>query len=902
MKIHTTNQSLYVSGVVTSTNRLAYETQGAIEQEELNKGNRSWKTIEVLPYSAWIKSIWALEHSENILLNNSLLLALAENAFGSTSKSNQFHSAHLTLWDSNSTAKSLIEAWTLCLEYKIELNQLIQNRIGDHALFVTWLEALVKLLSLKNGIGLAQLAFDIEDNLPPISGLDVGFLGFDQLHPQQHSLIRSLKKRGNTIEVIGPTHPFKDKIKKRHSFLDLSGEWCAIAAWALYQVNENPDMRVAIICPDTQSIKDIALQSLDDQLSLSESISINSATPMNSVRQKPYHFSLGTPVSKTGLGSSAFIHLTLLSQFQFQDLTDWLLSPYWGSGVDIEVRALLALQLKQRVAFELDLFTLVHSLKSASSAELEVKAKLEPLLELKKLTTGKHSYRTWAAFFRETLTLLNWPKAGLNSHEHQVLESWNECLDQFAALDVVGSPIYLSEALSSIRRLCDQTIYQDQANPNVQIHIMGVLEAAELSFDGVWLAGFHERAWPPRPQANPFIPLRIQREKGIPDAVPEIFLQHAKDKMTQLLAMAADVVVSHASTVDDIIVGASPMVSHIELTEPTVKPLDVYGVIRASQCQCETLNDDFGFPFEPNAAKGGAGLIASQAACPFQAYAKYRLLAEQELDPEPGTDHRIHGTMVHEILQQFWALAKNQSRLIELINTQQLESVLDSLIKPTIAKRNRTSGLKEEFDNTQTERVKTLLITWLELEANRSPFIVSDTEKLIEYSLAGLGLRFIVDRIDTLEGTGGHAVIDYKTGGSNSEKDWCSDRPDSPQLPLYALAVAEQFGDVNALAYGQINAKETATIGLSKESDLLPDLKPPELHSKHSRVYKDLQDWEGLLPIWKQRLEKIATEFRNGKAIVAPKDVNKTCMHCDFTAFCRIKELSAERMDEDDFT
>ncbi len=899
MDLNSTAQLIFPakSVVVTSTNRLAHEQQLLTDLTRLERGEKAWKNDAILPFLGWVAKLWNDEKLGHAILDNAQLLKVSERVLDRLSSFPDPENTNNSLWDAKSATRLLLEAWNLCLEWNIKLSALQKFVDNDYALFTTWYSGLGETLKKNNWISVGQLPYlSNSGKFEELSRSSISFLGFDYFLPSQNHFIEQLQSNGSEINIVPPSYLYVNEPKYRHRFSNVQEEWSSIAIWAFEKTKHSSNIRIALICPDTQSIKDTAIQALEDQLQI-----LNTVTPKLGLdHEKPYHLSLGTSLSETELGKSALMHLGLLAQFQFQDLSDWLISPLSDIKLGVEIRANIAIKLRKRVPYEMDLFTLVHALNPEKEDEAKIRAVFEALLALKKQTTGQRTYRKWATFFREVLLLLAWPKSGLNSHEHQVFESWNGCLGQFASLDVASEPVYLSEALSSIRRLCDQTIYQDQANPNVQIHIMGVLEAAELTFDAVWLAGFHENAWPPKPQVNPFIPLSIQKEKGIPDAVPEIFLQYAKEKIKQLLAMAPEVAVSHASNIDDISVGPSPLISHIELSEPTIKPFDIYSAIRDAHGELESIQDDMGVPFESDKAQGGAGLIASQASCPFQAYAKYRLLAEQEPNPEPGTDHRTHGTLVHEILHKFWAQVNTQHNLLALTDSHQLEQKLDSLISPAISKRNRTSGLKQQFDSAQASRIKTLLLNWLDLEATRAPFGVSHHEQLIEYSLAGLGLRFIIDRVDELEGRIGNAVIDYKTGGNNTEKDWCSDRPNSPQLPLYALAVAEQMGEVEAIAYGQINAKNTGLIGLTAETDLLPGLKPPDRHSKASNIYKDLEEWDNLFPLWKDRLEKLALAFRNGDAIVDPKDKNKTCVHCEFTSFCRIKELSADSIESDD--
>ncbi len=95
----------------------------------------------------------------------------------------------------------------------------------------------------------------------------------------------------------------------------------------------------------------------------------------------------------------------------------------------------------------------------------------------------------------------------------------------------------------------------------------------------------------------------------------------------------------------------------------------------------------------------------------------------------------------------------------------------------------------------QRERLRRLLRPWLEHELARPWFAVKQREeKANDVQIGPLHLNLRVDRVDETEG--GELVIDYKTGRA-STNDWLSERPDAPQLPLYAvMSDATRLGGV----------------------------------------------------------------------------------------------------------
>src|SRR6266481_8999901 len=103
-----------------------------------------------------------------------------------------------------------------------------------------------------------------------------------------------------------------------------------------------------------------------------------------------------------------------------------------------------------------------------------------------------------------------------------------------------------------------------------------------------------------------------------------------------------------------------------------------------------------------------------------------------------------------------------------------------------------------------------------------------------------------IDRMDRLTGTGenegGHVLIDYKTGGMMSTRQWEGPRPDDPQVPLYAIAAPEELA---AVTFAKLRAGEMRFVGYSRAPNLLPEVAPPR------------SQWPALLAQWKKDAEAL---------------------------------------------
>ncbi len=80
-----------------------------------------------------------------------------------------------------------------------------------------------------------------------------------------------------------------------------------------------------------------------------------------------------------------------------------------------------------------------------------------------------------------------------------------------------------------------------------------------------------------------------------------------------------------------------------------------------------------------------------------------------------------------------------------------------------------------------------------------------------------------IDRVDRLL-DGARVLIDYKTGAATA--DWRGERPDNPQLPVYALLSPDALV---AVAYAKVNAAESGFVAESERRDIFPRTRPQRI-------------------------------------------------------------------------
>jgi RecB family exonuclease len=175
---------------------------------------------------------------------------------------------------------------------------------------------------------------------------------------------------------------------------------------------------------------------------------------------------------------------------------------------------------------------------------------------------------------------------------------------------------------------------------------------------------------------------------------------------------------------------------------------------------------------------------------------------------------------------------------------------------------------------------------FLQLEKDREAFEGIGFEQEILPEIEGQTIRLIIDRVDRLA-SGQEIIIDYKTGKVDPKK-WFGNRPEEPQLPLYATSAQNTPA---AVAFGIIRDDGCLFKGVVRQSGLLPGL------PKSDKTNRYLADAGNELPQtiagWRQVLNRLMADFMAGEAAIDPKLGLATCQksYCKLQSLCRIGEL-----------
>ncbi|QEI12636.1 PD-(D/E)XK nuclease family protein [Cellvibrio japonicus] len=697
----------------------------------------------------------------------------------------------------------------------------------------------------------------------------IWLLGFDDIPPLQQQLIATAS---HTYQLIPGARVDKARLA-RTQCITSEQEMLAAARWSQAILAENAQAMIGIIVPNLGQCRaqlERAFTSVFEPLSV---------LPEHMRFTLPFNFSAGIPLGSTPLVAAS---LELLGLYQnhwpMEDICQLLLSPFWGhADAELVLRSQLVNQLRELGRFHIsgsDLRYWAQKLATpkagGNTAEtanrLAEETFLNYLLHLeaqRRDSFGKHPASYWSELFNRLLQHLDWPgERRLDSQEHQQLAQWNQLLEDFAQLDACGLQLSYGEALQHLRQIAAKTPFQAQT-PLSPIQILGALEGSGLVFSHCWVMGLHHRQWPAAASPNPLLPINLQRQQQMPHASAERELVFARSLTQHYRQCAGQVVFSCASSLDDQELSPSALIRDIPLTPleqlvPDANSLlaDYWQQLLQSR-QLEAIEDNTGPAVgKDENIRGGASIFKEQAACPFNAFARLRLGARIPEAPVTGFSAIERGNMLHNALADLWRWLRDQASLLAL-DEESLQKQLHTFVNTAVmdTARLRGSSVSAFYTQLEQERLQALLREWLQRERERPAFTVVAIEHPIEVTYAGIPLRLRIDRIDQLIETNELLLIDYKTGHP-SINSWFGERPDEPQLPLYALVCPPQPG---AIAFAQINAHGCEWKGTGQLDINHPGIKPAG-------------DWAQQLSDWQQHLSRLAESFLAGTATVDFKD------------------------------
>jgi len=890
-------------GVVLTGNARAARALGRrYGQAQRAEGKTAWPTPRIYDWEGWLGVLWN-QHLLNADEAPLLLAQLQERAVWKRIVQTRSD-------EPESMAVLAAEAWKLLSDFNShgELQSFWQGRASDDAeAFGKWASLFDRECRKKQWMSRSDLAFFL---IPSIQQgwvelpAEILLVGFDRITPAQRALLDVSHARGCTVrETATRAEDAPAQIIRARDFRD---ELETCAGWLLRSLEANPDARISVIVQNIDTARG-EIERIFRRILMPASAGIDHRDAL------PYEFSLGQPLATVPAIAAALLLLRWLALPLSRTEISWLMLSGFCSSREEDGAELALLDAEMRKYSNLPLQARLQAVASyrprvsspASRSFFTMLGGLDRLAEREGLERRSRSISEWLQVANRVWSHAQWPGARtLESVEFQALARWEKFTGDLAALEFDGSRVGFAEFVTLIDRYSRETIFAPESR-DAPIQIMGAFESAGQQFDAVWFAGADDQQWPPAVRPHPLLPVWLQRQAAMPHSSVEADWQLAREVTRRIAASAPECIVSYAERDESGDLRASPLIRECFAPQPPLSSKEFRGRLNfpietLHVCRTVELEDSSPMPWPRDLVAGGADILKRQSACPFQAFAVRRIGAEELRESERGLTPLDRGNILHKVLESLWSprgstdLALHDRRdLLNARSNQSIHRLLDDHIERVFETRRGSyeeSQWDREYLRIERSRLHSLLLQWLDYEAEREDFAVVAREKDFEAAIDGLKLRLRVDRMDLI--SSGRLILDYKTGPVSASM-WDGERPDDPQLPLYATHGGVE--DLQGALFAQIRAGEVGFKGRII-NDTVTVTKDPKTNSSLNKNPLD----RDMLGSWRETLGNLAGQFLAGDASVTPKSFPKTCRYCALPSLCRVAETAAALEPEED--
>jgi probable DNA repair protein len=871
--------------VLTPNYRMARGINAAWNQQQQEQGTGTWRSANIAPLEAWLQEKWL----EAVRLG--LLEPLVQATAGQISELWQDVIAHhqrdtkgYSLIRPTAAAEQAGRARDTLLRWQVDINVPRYRQSfeldEDCATFFCWQALFVEKLAalgMTSATDCLHALLNCADAMPPSK---IVLLGFDDIPPLLEACVRALSD--DCCELGPGAQPGQCRA---YPYSDKRTELAAVARWAKELSQKNEACSIGIILPNMR----------EDRPSLEYLLRREFDCLGANYTGLPVNFSTGMPLDRVPVVRDA---LSMLSMFRprsaVNDVVALMQSRFHSMG---DINSSLAIRFIRRLFDAGTEFITAGDLRyRASQAEAGQENSETQGLELGQLLMAMSAMRdihksalpsVWADRFSEVLDLWGWPGSGsLDSIEYQQVQLWYSLIDDYSAYDALCEDMAFEDAMSLLTRCCARQVSQPQT-PDSNVQVLGLLEAAGLSFDYLWICDMQASIWPAAARPNPFIPISLQRDMKMPNASAEREWSFASGLMSQYVHSAIQVNASYAQQRDGVPEKPSALLEGFSWEPPPQgEVIDSQWLAMQKSSTINHIEDDRAPPVstqELDTLRGGSGLIEDQSQCPFRAFTRRRLGVSPLGEAVVALSAADRGSLLHDALYHLWGILGDSTTLAAMSNEDTDRAVFNAVAEAIEAlPLYKRGGMGQAYFDLEAARLGSLLQEWLQIERQRSEFKILAREENISLQLGQLSIQLRADRIDELP-DGARFIIDYKSGVSTAQ-DWLGDRPAKPQLLLYGLAMQET---VAGLAFAQVRTRDCKYTGAG-QTDVATGVQ-----SDIEKLVKDkmpVKDWEDLAAQWQDNLERLAREFVSGDAQVDPLQ-NASCTYCGLQALCRVGEL-----------
>ncbi|MES2662064.1 MAG: PD-(D/E)XK nuclease family protein [Pseudomonadota bacterium] len=946
---------------VTPNQRLARVIENRWLENQKEK-TVSWERLWILPWQAWLSHEWnryELHCSINEYLPKLISDFQARCIWSDLIK------------QSSQQVSPLLDSWQLAVRaydtYKLLRNWQvpIENWFGraETEMWRNWYQDWQNYCQNKSiivGADIVQYLGNTSFWFSELAPKAVVFCGFTEDTPELIALQQDLEKAGCKIQhcSLYEQSDESDTHINAHQFSSVEEEWRAIACWLENDLKQFSDSnrQIAVVVPD------LVQQRAMIQFQLSERLASESCWQLSSdAAERNFNISAGRRFIDEGMISEALLILTLMDgSHSWTEWQRWMTATYfWPESVGFAQRSewvywfrlvhkadwnwyewttWLAQELQKHQSPHYVVFKkMITNIKTWRNHLFDSENLDEDLInensdkthddfavgttitsprniQDEQASRRRNSIQdyfapcaTWIDWIETALIYLGWPGSRvLTSPEYQVWSRWNTELENFTHLILQKNYAY-REIISLLRHYLSEQIFQPQSKTQ-RIQVLGLMEAAGLAFDAIWISGLNADVWPSPPNPNPFIPMDIQKKYNLPRSTAQRELGFAEQLWSEFQQATSELQVSFTLNDSDRLLYPSPIIAglfdpenseNIEINDPkniiqnaydfvgqipcwrfvieNLKALstDAFPTEDSSAVQIlmqhgfESITDDIGMPWtEARSFPQGASALRAQAACPFRGYSRTRLQLEAWPKWQRGFTVREKGTHLHAVLQHIWQELHDQEILKEMSDTA-LNELIEMCVQQVVKASPWSRALWVEAEQQRLIRV---VKEWMVHEKQRPEFFeVERLEQSLTLKIGPLTFKVRPDRVDRIGES--CMIIDYKSGRVSANV-WKIPRPDEPQLLMYLTAAA-----LNARAMGLFSLRRGGYELIGYHDENLPK---PFAKSKGINWDKSMQEWKGAL-------NELAEELAQGLARINPKSSQKTCKYCDYASLCRVQ-------------
>lgn len=665
---------------------------------------------------------------------------------------------------------------------------------------------------------------------------------FDCLHPQQLKLQAHLASLGiaqERFDIEASSTP-----KQYHAFIakDDEQETQQMIHW-IQQQREQGSQRIGVVIPD-----------------------LSQQQPRLSRRLKQHfpddilHFSLGRHLLEFPLVQHALCLLKLSPKQRITREQSRVLchSPFlMGFSEEAQARR----QFYQRhPLFQEPEVSISHFLKACQQSLPQLHQLLNELISYPETSSPS----AWMMRFAQRLHHFDFPgKQPLMDHQHALLASFYQTLEQLQTVDAFVSNWTYEEAIDAFTHLCQQQIHQPPQSYH-GIHIMGWLESSGFSGDAIWIGHMQSHLLPQGIVFSPYLPIHWQKQHQFPRTQRHTEHQMAHQMLMRLIHAHEQVVISYAEHIEQEPQWPSTLF-------PNWPPYPLQTLTHQTHTPLESFADPSHWPLQSEEKiKGGSHLLSLQAQCPFQAFASYRLHTQSKLTEGIGLDAREKGSLLHLIMQLIWTQIPDQIHLKNLSETE-LTSLINTSIEQALCqfKTQRPYSMDLIYTRVEHQRLEAVIREALAFDLNRPYFRIQGLEQSIDLQIDDWSFQLRYDRQDQLH-DGSICLIDYKSN-IPSPLPWSQERPVHPQMLMYALADM----NISSLYFLSIKKDSVKASGISAHAI---DIKG---------VHASKQAWTTLQQEWLLHIQTLIEEIKSGYFKAQPITAS-TCQRCIHQDLCRI--------------